>query len=112
MERFYEKKCQNCNKIFSTTDTNFKSFMIDVVFAYAVFPCFISRANKRTTFLIYLICFENFIKRHLNKNETIHHINGIQSDNRIENLFLFKNQKEHFKYHQNKNKNTLISNLK
>lgn len=43
---------------------------------------------------------ENFLKRSLNKNEVIHHINGIKSDNRIENLMLFKDSKAHAHFHR------------
>ena len=41
------------------------------------------------------IVVENFIGRKLTKEETIHHINGNRCDNRIENLMIFPNQKEH-----------------
>ena len=38
---------------------------------------------------------ENFIKRPLRKEETIHHLNHKRDDNRLENLMLFPNQKAH-----------------
>ena len=41
---------------------------------------------------------EQFIGRKLTKNERVHHINGIKTDNRIENLELFKNNSEHMKH--------------
>lgn len=40
-----------------------------------------------------------FINRELTSEECIHHINQNKSDNRIQNLFLFHNQKEHAKFH-------------
>jgi hypothetical protein len=40
---------------------------------------------------------EQSIGRKLTKNERVHHINGIRTDNRIENLELFKDNAEHMK---------------
>jgi len=42
---------------------------------------------------------EKKIGRYLNKEEVVHHINEIKDDNRIENLMLFKNDREHMKFH-------------
>ena len=43
---------------------------------------------------------EQHIGRPLNKEERVHHINGIKADNRIENLKLFSNHSVHIKkYH-------------
>jgi hypothetical protein len=42
---------------------------------------------------------EEYIGRKLTKEERIHHLNEIKSDNRIENLMLFPNDKEHIKFH-------------
>lgn len=44
---------------------------------------------------------EKFIDRPLNPSEKIHHINGIKTDNRIENLELINNQSEHMHIHHN-----------
>jgi hypothetical protein len=46
------------------------------------------------------LVMSNMVKRSLTKNDHIHHINGIKSDNRIENLELMTNsghRKEHWK---------------
>jgi len=42
---------------------------------------------------------EKHIGRLLETREHVHHINGIKTDNRIENLMLFKNAKDHANYH-------------
>lgn len=42
---------------------------------------------------------EKKIKRYLSPEEQVHHINEKKDDNRIENLMLFKNNKEHHKFH-------------
>jgi len=43
---------------------------------------------------------ENKIGRFLNKREMVHHINTIRLDNKIENLMVFPNPKEHSKFHR------------
>jgi hypothetical protein len=48
------------------------------------------------------LIMEEFLGRKLKKEERIHHINGNKSDNRIENLKLFKNDSEHMKNCHNK----------
>ena len=51
--------------------------------------------GKRILHHRYII--EQHIGRKLKKKERIHHINGIKTDNRIENLKLFKNHSKHMK---------------
>jgi len=46
------------------------------------------------------ILMEEMIGRYLKPEEVVHHINNNTSDNRMENLILFANQKEHIEYHR------------
>ena len=45
------------------------------------------------------LVMEKHIGRYLRPEETVHHINGIRNDNRLENLMLFPNQRAHTKFH-------------
>lgn len=44
---------------------------------------------------------EKKIGRRLKKDEVVHHINGNKLDNNISNLFIFKNQADHHRFHIN-----------
>ena len=44
---------------------------------------------------------ERHLCRYLVPKERCHHINGIKTDNRLENLMVFKNEKAHQKFHYN-----------
>lgn len=46
------------------------------------------------------LIMEQKIGRLLQSLEVVHHINGKKTDNRPENLLLFKNNSEHLKFHQ------------
>ena len=49
------------------------------------------------------LIMEKKLGRYLTRDEVVHHVNRITTDNREENLQLFENDSEHCKYHQGKN---------
>jgi len=53
---------------------------------------------------------EKKIKRKLKSEEVIHHIDLNRENNKIENLWLFKNQKEHAKWHVKLKKFSYLTN--
>jgi hypothetical protein len=48
----------------------------------------------------HIYVMENYINRKLHKSEVVHHINFDRIDNKINNLILFPNQREHNLYHK------------
>jgi hypothetical protein len=51
---------------------------------------------------VHVVCMERHIGRRINKNEQVHHINGVKTDNSIENLQLMTIN-EHMAHHAKEN---------
>lgn len=58
------------------------------------------KKEPRRYILEHRLVMENHIGRKLIKEEVVHHINKIRTDNRIENLILFKSSSDHIKHHR------------
>jgi hypothetical protein len=61
-------------------------------------------ADKQGRVLEHRLIMENHLGRTLLPPETVHHINGIRNDNRIENLMLFSTKGLHIQHHNAKRK--------
>ena len=60
---------------------------------------FSSMTDKQGYIRIHRLMMAEYLQRPLTSKEVVHHINGNITDNRIENLKLFKNTNEHSVYH-------------
>lgn len=63
-------------------------------------PC---PSNKKHHVFRYRLVMEKYLGRYLRSDENIHHINGIETDDRIENLEIL-NSSDHLKHHWIKRK--------
>ena len=66
---------------------------------YVLICCPDHQVSKGGCVLEHRLVVEKFLGRYLKKSEVVHHVNEIKDDNKIENLMLFKNQKEHASFH-------------
>ena len=64
------------------------------------------RTNCRGYVPEQILIVEKHLNRFLTKTESVHHINEIKDDNRIENLYLFSSESTHQHYHQKLRKHT------
>lgn len=104
-KRHHKKECLclscRCKKglTYGENNPSFKGYRLKnhegYIFLYL--PNHPSRINNYIAEHRYIM--EQHIGRYLKPTEIIHHKNGIKDDNRIENLHLCNNRKEHHKYH-------------
>ena len=66
-------------------------------------------ANKGGQVMEHRLIMEMYLGRYITKIEVVHHKNYIREDNRIENLMLFKNRKEHEQYHKEHPEESLLT---
>jgi hypothetical protein len=69
-------------------------------YGYIMLACPNEKSGRRRE---HLVVMEEFLGRRLLTTERVHHKNGIKSDNRLENLQLFKSNSAHISYEQKLN---------
>lgn len=62
-------------------------------------------ANSRGYVMEHRLVMESVVGRPLRRGEVVHHINHIKSDNRPENLILYRNHNEHVRSHHTEHLN-------
>jgi len=57
------------------------------------------RKNDKGYVFEHILVMEKYLGRYLILKEEIHHLDFVRTNNKIENLYLFKNRSKHQKYH-------------
>lgn len=102
------KKCPWCT---GAKNFNFNNYRINDCGYIAVLSPNHPHKNNKGYVREHRLVAEKCLGRFLTKKEIIHHINGIITDNRPENLYLFSDQCSHSIFHQHKHKLTSNFNI-
>jgi len=93
--RFCSNQCANRkNKMFGNKNPKVQSRRWRISNGYRVMWKGHSRIFEHR------LVMEKCLGRKLKNNEVVHHINNNRSDNRLENLMLFPNNKAHLNFHK------------
>lgn len=95
------KRCQICNNHYTRGENHaaWKGGRLKGPYIHVMAKTHPHR-NRNGYILEHRLMMEKLIGRHLNPTENVHHINEIKTDNRIENLMLFKNRASHTSFHR------------
>jgi hypothetical protein len=93
-------KCANPPHFFGSKSSHWKGGLIGTTQGYLkrLLPSH-PRADKDGYVMEHYLTAERALGRFITKNEVIHHINKIKTDNYLKNLYLFPSSKEHGAYH-------------
>lgn len=87
------------NPMFGKRAWNYKGRLIDSYGYILIYKPDHPFADNKGHIREHRLVMEKHLSRYLTSEEDIHHINGIKDDNRIENLQLMTNNKEHMQHH-------------
>ena len=97
-EEFRKKTIQNNT---GETSGRWKGGRVKEGGGYTMIRIYSEHPRKKTNGYVmeHILIAEKILGRFVKKEEHIHHINEVKSDNRPENLYLFKNNSDHMSYH-------------